>query len=95
MFRFSDEEAKSTGGEVKNMNFTKLRLLAEENEVDVSAMCHGGNDTVIFVVTGDITILPVEAVINPANARLKHDGGLAKALCNKGYFINTLTRYLI
>jgi putative ATPase len=36
------------------------------------------------IVQGDITTLPVEAIVNAANEYLKHGGGVAEAISRKG-----------
>ena len=41
-------------------------------------------DAVLRVVRGDITTLPVDAVVNAANERLAHGGGVAAALARAG-----------
>ncbi len=41
-------------------------------------------NTEIEVVKGDITLLDVEAIVNPANSSLIHAGGLAAAIVKRG-----------
>lgn len=38
----------------------------------------------ILVVQGDITAETVDAIVNPANSRLRHGGGVAGAISSKG-----------
>ncbi len=42
------------------------------------------NNTEIEVIKGDITLLDVEAIVNPANNYLIHGGGLAAAIVRRG-----------
>lgn len=41
-------------------------------------------NTVIRVVRGDLTESNVDAIVNPANSRLQHGGGVAGAIVRKG-----------
>ena len=47
-------------------------------------MAHKINNTEIEVIKGDITLLDVEAIVNPANNYLIHGGGLAAAIVRRG-----------
>jgi len=47
-------------------------------------MTHKINNTEIEVIKGDITLLDVEAIVNPANNYLIHGGGLAAAILRRG-----------
>jgi O-acetyl-ADP-ribose deacetylase (regulator of RNase III) len=42
------------------------------------------NDKKVYVLLGDITSLEVDAIVNAANERLKHGGGVAAAIVRKG-----------
>jgi O-acetyl-ADP-ribose deacetylase (regulator of RNase III) len=42
------------------------------------------NNTEIEIIKGDITLLDVEAIVNPANNYLIHGGGLAAAIVRRG-----------
>jgi len=42
------------------------------------------NETHIVAVHGDITEESTDAIVNPANSRLKHGGGVAGAIVKKG-----------
>jgi O-acetyl-ADP-ribose deacetylase (regulator of RNase III) len=42
------------------------------------------NNTEIEVIKGDITLLDIEAIVNPANNYLIHGGGLAAAIVRRG-----------
>jgi putative ATPase len=42
------------------------------------------NETEIVAVTGDLTAQPVDAVVNAANNRLQHGGGVAAAIVRAG-----------
>lgn len=42
------------------------------------------NDTIIQVVHGDITQENTEAIVNAANSRLQHGGGIAGAIVRRG-----------
>ena len=42
------------------------------------------HNTVIEVVDGDITEMDVDAIVNAANSKLKHGGGVASAIVKKG-----------
>lgn len=44
-------------------------------------------NTEIEVIKGDITLLDVEAIVNPANSGLVHAGGLAAAIVKRGGMI--------
>ncbi|XP_052772563.1 protein mono-ADP-ribosyltransferase PARP14-like [Mya arenaria] len=77
----------------------KCNLVVAGDEVGVGAVCCPGGDVTIYAVRGDITQLPVFSVVNPADPKLKHNGGLAKILVQKGgpciqtectAFVNTL-----
>jgi O-acetyl-ADP-ribose deacetylase (regulator of RNase III) len=45
------------------------------------------NNTEIEVIKDDITLLDVEAIVNPANTFLMHTGGLAAAIVKRGGMI--------
>ena len=62
----------------------RLRLTTGDSSTTVAALCLPGNDVTIYVTVGDITRLPASAVVNPADQKLKHNGGLAKALVQQG-----------
>jgi O-acetyl-ADP-ribose deacetylase len=47
-------------------------------------MSHKINNTEIEVIKDDITMLDVEAIVNPANNYLIHGGGLAAAIVRRG-----------
>jgi O-acetyl-ADP-ribose deacetylase (regulator of RNase III) len=47
-------------------------------------MAYKYKDTQIEILRGDITLLDVEAVVNPANNYLIHGGGLAAAILKRG-----------
>lgn len=47
-------------------------------------MAHKIKNTEIEVIKGDITLLDVEAIVNPANNYLLHGGGLAAAIVRRG-----------
>ena len=47
-------------------------------------MSHKIKNTEIEIVKGDITMLDVEAIVNPANSYLMHGGGLAAAIVKRG-----------
>jgi O-acetyl-ADP-ribose deacetylase (regulator of RNase III) len=47
-------------------------------------MSHKIENTEIEVIKGDITLLDVEAIVNPANNGLVHAGGLAAAILKRG-----------
>jgi len=47
-------------------------------------MSHKIGNTEIEVLKGDITMLDVEAIVNPANNGLVHAGGLAAAIVKRG-----------
>ncbi len=42
------------------------------------------NGGVFRLVTGDITTMPVDAIVNAANRRLAHGGGVAAAIARRG-----------
>ncbi|MBZ0203100.1 MAG: macro domain-containing protein [Ignavibacteria bacterium] len=50
-------------------------------------MSHKIGNTEIEVIQGDITLLDVEAIVNPANTFLLHSGGLAAAIVKRGGMI--------
>jgi len=47
-------------------------------------MSHKIANTEFEVIQGDITLLDVEAIVNPANTFLMHNGGLAAAIVKRG-----------
>lgn len=90
-FRFSDPDNPNPADSIQShpahlIPRPKMALLAENGGLHINAICFPGDDCVIYVVTGDITALPVEAVVNPADPALKHNGGLAQILCRKGQY---------
>jgi O-acetyl-ADP-ribose deacetylase (regulator of RNase III) len=50
-------------------------------------MEHKIGNTVLEIIKGDITLLDVEAIVNPANNYLMHGGGLAAAIVRRGGMI--------
>ena len=44
----------------------------------------------VEVVSGDLTTLHVDAIVNAANERLDHIGGLAKAIADAGIVMNVV-----
>lgn len=50
-------------------------------------MSHKIGNTEIEVIQSDITMLDVEAIVNPANTFLMHTGGLAAAISRRGGMI--------
>jgi poly [ADP-ribose] polymerase 10/14/15 len=38
----------------------------------------------LFIVKGDITTYKVDVIVNAANERMEHVGGVAKAIVDKG-----------
>lgn len=47
-------------------------------------MKHQVKDTILELVQGDITTLDVDAIVNAANGRLAHGGGVARAIAQAG-----------
>ncbi|KAL4231188.1 ADP-D-ribose binding [Mactra antiquata] len=88
--RFSDDDdnggAAAAGGNAFMYGDlpVSMNLLIANVPMYMKSLCFHGDDKVIFVVKGDITTLPVEAVVNPSNQSLKHDGGVSRALVQKG-----------
>ncbi|XP_053406693.1 protein mono-ADP-ribosyltransferase PARP14-like [Mercenaria mercenaria] len=76
--RFSDEEKADSDIAVQ------MYLDVGSTDAVLRALCFPGDDRLIYVVASDITDLPVEALVNAADKTLKHNGGLAKALVEKG-----------
>ena len=42
------------------------------------------NNKILQIVHGDITLEDVDAIVNPANSRLQHGGGIAGAIVRRG-----------
>lgn len=61
-----------------------LKMTMGGIESRVFAVCLPGDDKVLYVTQGDMTELPVECMVNPADRTLKHNGGLAKVMVKKG-----------
>lgn len=83
--RFSDEEEETVADVDVQMN---LIVEAGRNIAAIKAICFPGDDRMVYALLGDITELPVEALVNAADKTLKHNGGLAKALVQKGILFN-------
>ena len=89
--RFSSDDEEATGDKKDDSlsRFGGRKLEISEILMNVS-MCkfHGiymiGDDRMVFVCEGDLTTFRVDALVNAADKRLKHDGGLAKAIVLKG-----------
>ncbi|MCS7109069.1 MAG: ADP-ribose-binding protein [Sulfolobales archaeon] len=43
-----------------------------------------GDNVTLVLIEGDITDLDVDAIVNAANSRLEHGGGVARAIVRKG-----------
>ena len=58
----------------------------EVTKVGSSKLCHGMTieGKIITLVKGNITEIPVDVIVNAANAELKHVGGVALAIAKKG-----------
>lgn len=86
--RFSDddqEKAETNKQEKSDVSVQmNLNVDGENKSSAIQTLCFPGDDRMIYVVAGDITELPAEALVNAADKTLKHNGGLAKALVQKG-----------
>lgn len=61
----------------------------------VIASCDIDSKRRIDVVIGDITAMEVDVIVNAANNRLDHIGGLAKAIANKGMYIVLFNAFIM
>lgn len=86
--RFNEDDDENSRFEDTAMSFQKslVQMKLENGELNVKLNAIGffGDDRVLFVVTGDLTELPVEALVNAADQSLCHNGGLAKVIVKKG-----------
>ena len=44
----------------------------------------------VVIVRGDITDYQVDAIVNAANAEMRHEGGVAGAIVRKGMYVLVL-----
>lgn len=61
-----------------------LQMTMAETATKVQCMCTPAVPHVLYIMQGDILTIPAEGLVNPADPRLKHDGGLAKTILAKG-----------
>ena len=66
-----ERERRRTGSSVDRQHLQSGALITEHNMIKVR------------VKNADITTLKVDAIVNAANARLKHGGGVARAIADK------------
>ena len=63
----------------------KIDSSQQPAEIEVEAAVHSSGVS-IKVFAGDLTGFKGDAIVNAANTRLKHAGGLAKVIIEKGRF---------
>jgi glutamate racemase len=72
-----------TTGDPSRFAIQIARLVGTTQKVDAAEIPAGGNGRII-VVQGDITGQSVDVIVNAANARLAHGGGVAAAIARAG-----------
>ena len=82
----TDDSLSRFGGQKLEIN----EILMNVSDCKFHGMYFIGDDRMIFVSEGDLTTFRVDALVNAADKRLKHDGGLAKAIVLKGITISAL-----
>ena len=88
-FSSDDEEDNDIKDEEDLSRFGRTAIVISEIKMNMSeCKVHGiymaGDDRMVFVSEGDLTTFSVDALVNAADKRLRHDGGLAKAIVLKG-----------
>ena len=64
----------------------KINSSQQPTEIEVEAAIHPSGVS-IKVFSGDLTAFKGDAIVNAANTRLRHAGGLAKVIIEKGRFL--------
>lgn len=88
-FSSDDEEGDKNESGDSLSRFASKNVVINAIEMNIcSCKFYGmymiGDDRMVFVSDGDLTTYRVDALVNAADKRLKHDGGLAKAIVMKG-----------
>jgi hypothetical protein len=64
--------------------------LYKNTNITETAVCSTPTGQTITTVVGDITDLSVDVIVNAANKELKHVGGLAKVIVDKGIWVKSM-----
>ena len=88
-FSSDDEEDDENKDEDDLSRFERTAIVICEIKMNMTeCKFHGiymiGDDRMVFVSEGDLTTFRVDALVNAADKRLRHDGGLSKAIVLKG-----------
>ena len=80
---YDSSEVMSVGSQ-----HVRERTAAAVEGVTIAATCTAPGHRLLSFVTGDITQMRVDTIVNAANGKLDHIGGLARAIVDKGKILD-------